>query len=279
LLAAPYVAMHLGCLAVFWVGWSWMAVAVAAALYVSRMFALTAFYHRYFSHRAFKTSRVAQFVFAVLGSSCLHKGVLWWAAHHRAHHRYADRDEDLHSPSRHGLFWSHMGWFISRATVPTERKLVRDLDRFPELRFINRFHILVPAALGVGLYLFGSHLETSAPQLGTSGMQMLVWGFFISTVALAHASYTINSLSHLIGSRPYETRDTSRNNPVLALLTLGEGWHNNHHHYPGSVRQGFTWWEVDIAYYGLFLLAKLGIIWDLRPVPDQIRDARSVKPS
>jgi stearoyl-CoA desaturase (delta-9 desaturase) len=271
----PFVGMHLACLAVFWVGVSSVAVGVAVALYVLRMFAITGFYHRYFSHRSFKTSRAAQFAFAVLGASAVQRGPVWWAAHHRHHHAHSDRPDDVHSPSQRGFLWSHMGWFLSRRHFAPDLGRVRDLLRYPELRWLDRFDILVPFVLALGLLLLGKWLAAAHPSLGTSGGQMLVWGFFVSTVACYHGTYTINSLCHVWGRRRYATGDESRNNFWLALVTLGEGWHNNHHRYPMSTRQGFYWWEVDITYYGLRLLAALGLIWDLKPVPREVRDAHT----
>jgi stearoyl-CoA desaturase (delta-9 desaturase) len=258
------------------VGTSPVAIAVAGFLYVLRMFALTGFYHRYFSHRTFKTTRGWQLVFALLGTSAVQQGPLWWAAHHRNHHRSSDQPGDAHSPLVWGFLWSHVGWFLSRSNLGTRIEMVPDLARFPELRFLNRFHFLVPLALGLALYGVGTWLGTAASGLGTSGAQLLVWGFFISTVVLHHGSFTINSLSHLCGTRRYATRDASRNNALLALITLGEGWHNNHHHYPGAVRQGFFWWELDLTYYGLYLLSRCRVICDLRPVPVRVLRAAHV---
>jgi stearoyl-CoA desaturase (delta-9 desaturase) len=269
----PFVGMHLACLAVIWVGWSPIAVGTAIALYLVRMFAITGFYHRYFSHRAFRTSRVAQFAFGLLGASAVQRGPIWWAAHHRHHHAHSDMPEDVHSPVQRGFLWSHMGWFLSRRHFAPPLSRVKDLQAFPELRWLDRFDILVPVALAVGLFFLGVALESAAPSLGTTGSQMLVWGFFVSTVVCYHATYTINSLSHVFGRRRYETHDDSRNNVWLALLTLGEGWHNNHHHYPLSARQGFYWWEVDVTYYVLRALAAVGIIWDLKPVPHAVRES------
>ncbi|MFM8541398.1 MAG: acyl-CoA desaturase [Nitrospira sp.] len=267
----PFVVLHLMCLGVIWVGWSWTAVGTAAALYAARMFAITGFYHRFFSHRAFKTSRWCQLAFAILGASAVQRGPLWWAAHHRHHHRHSDQAADIHSPHQHGLLWSHMGWITSRPNFVTKRRLVPDLDLYPELRFLDRFDVAVPVALAVGLYALGAWLAIRAPHLGTSGAQLLIWGFFVSTVALFHGTNTINSLAHRFGSRRYETPDDSRNNPWLALLTFGEGWHNNHHHYPASARQGFYWWEIDLTYYGLVIMSWLGLIWDLKTVPTRVR--------
>jgi stearoyl-CoA desaturase (delta-9 desaturase) len=270
----PFVALHLACFAVVWVGWSWTAVAVAVALYLVRMFAITAFYHRYFSHKAFRTSRAAQFLFAVLGASAGQRGPLWWASHHRHHHVHADSERDAHSPRRHGFSWAHAGWFMARENFATRAEFVPDLARFPELRFLDRFDVLVPALLAAALFGAGAWLEAMHPALGTSGPQLLVWGFAISTVVLYHATFTVNSLAHSWGRRRYRTRDDSRNNLWIALATLGEGWHNNHHHYPGSARQGFYWWEIDLTYYALKAMVALGLVWDLRPVPVAVREAR-----
>ncbi|CAM2006708.1 acyl-CoA desaturase [Acanthopleuribacter pedis] len=266
----PFIGMHLACLTVFLVGWSWFAVLFALGMYLIRMFAITAFYHRYFSHRSFKSSRVLQFFFALLGCSAVQRGPLWWAAHHRHHHAYSDTERDAHSPTTRGFWWSHMFWFTCDANFPTQYKRVKDFAKFPELVFLNRYDILVPFLLAVGILALGKGLEVWAPGLGVTGWQLLVWGFVISTVVLFHATFTINSLAHVIGSRRFETKDDSRNNWWLALLTLGEGWHNNHHRYPASVRQGFRWWEIDVTYYVLRLMAVVGLIWDLRPVPERI---------
>ncbi|HBZ45982.1 MAG TPA: acyl-CoA desaturase [Stenotrophomonas sp.] len=265
--AIPFVGMHLACLAVIWVGVSWVAVGVALALYAVRMFAITAFYHRYFAHRTFRTSRVVQFVFALIGAASVQRGPLWWAAHHRNHHRHTETAADPHSPTVHGFWWSHMGWFLTTEGFRTDWARIPDLAKYPELRWLDRFDTLVPVALAVALYGLGALLEHVAPGLGTSGGQMLVWGFFISTVVLFHATVTINSLAHRFGSRRFNTGDDSRNNLWLALLTFGEGWHNNHHFFPGTVRQGFYWWEVDITWYGLRAMAALGLVRDLKPVP------------
>jgi stearoyl-CoA desaturase (Delta-9 desaturase) len=274
----PFMGLHLLCFGAIWTGWSPVAVAVAVALYALRLLAITGFYHRYFSHRAFRTSRAVQFLFAVLGASAVQRGPLWWAAQHRHHHAHADGALDPHSARRHGFLWSHLGWFLTRENFRTRLERVPDLARYPELRFLDRYDALVPLLLAVLLFVAGEWLAWAAPGLGTDGWQLLVWGFAISTVALYHVTFTINSLAHRFGRRRYATRDDSRNNFWLALLTFGEGWHNNHHHYPASARQGFRWWEIDIAYYFLRLLALTGLIWDLRPVPAGIRDAGRARP-
>ena len=269
----PFIGMHLACFAVVWVGWSPVAVGVAAALYVIRLLAITGFYHRYFSHRTFQTSRLVQFLFALLGASAVQRGPLWWASHHRHHHANSDQAPDAHSPHQHGFLWSHTGWFLSRANFHTRAQLVGDLAKYPELRFLDRFDSLVPFVLAVLLFLAGELLALYAPSLGVTGGQLLIWGFFISTVALFHVTFTVNSLAHRFGKRRYATSDESRNNVWLALLTFGEGWHNNHHHYPRSARQGFFWWEIDLTFYFLRFLEAIGLVWDLRPVPIPIRDS------
>jgi len=267
----PFIGLHLACLGVIWVGVSWFAVGVALLLYAVRMFAITGFYHRYFSHKAFRTSRPVQFLFAVLGASSVQRGPLWWAAHHRQHHRASDTPADPHSPRLKGFWYSHMGWFLTRGAFRTDLDAVKDLAKFPELRLLDRFDLLVPVFLAGALFLLGTWLESAAPVLETSGPQLLVWGFFVSTVVLFHVTVTINSFAHRFGTRRFATRDDSRNNWFLALLTFGEGWHNNHHHYPGSARQGFRWWEYDFTYYGLRLLGALRLVWDLKPVPEAFR--------
>ncbi|WOS43012.1 acyl-CoA desaturase [Xanthomonas rydalmerensis] len=265
--AAPYIGLHLACLGVFWVGVSWFAVGMAVAMYAVRMFALTGFYHRYFAHRAFKTSRPVQFLFAAIGATCVQRGPLWWAAHHRNHHRHTDTPADPHSPRQHGFWWSHSGWFLTPRGFRTDWEAIPDLRRFPELRFLDRFDLLLPVLLALALFLLGGWLQQHVPQLGTDGPQLLVWGFFVSTVALFHATFTINSLAHRFGSRRFDTRDDSRNNLWLALLTFGEGWHNNHHFFPGAARQGFRWWELDLTWYGLKALSWTRVIRELKPVP------------
>ena len=269
----PFVCLHLACFGIIYVGFSWFACLFALALYVIRMFAITAFYHRYFAHKAFKTSRIGQFVFAILGASAVQRGPLWWASHHRNHHAHSDEVVDAHSPHQHGFLWSHIGWFLSRANFSTQLERVKELAKFPELRFLDRFDIIIPIALGASIYELGELLAYVHPQLNTNGFQLFIWGFVLSTVLLYHGTFCVNSLAHVWGKRRYATRDHSRNNALIALITLGEGWHNNHHHFPGSASQGFYWWEIDFTYYGLKVLAALGIIWDLKMVPAVIKNA------
>ncbi len=267
----PFIALHLACLAVFFVGVSPVALITAALLYFIRMFAITAFYHRYFAHKSFKTSRPVQFVFAAIGASSTQRGPIWWAAHHRQHHRHADTTSDPHSP-QDGFLWSHMGWFLTKRFFQADYSLVKDWTRYPELRWLDRFDIAMPVVLALALFGFGEWLQWLKPEWQTNGWQMLVWGYFISTVVLLHATLLINSLAHKWGKRRYNTEDGSRNNFWLALVTLGEGWHNNHHYHASSARQGFYWWEIDISFYLLVLMKKLGLIWDMRTISAEKRD-------
>jgi len=253
----PFMLMHLVCFAAIVTGVSYKAILLCVAMYLIRMFALTAGYHRYFSHRSYSTSRVFQFLLAVLGCTAAQKGPLWWAAHHRQHHKYTDGEGDVHSPRQNGFWWAHVGWVLSTRYEPTNFDDIKDFARFPELRLLNNWHVLPAFALAVGCYLIG-------------GWQGLIWGFFISTVVLYHGTFSINSLSHMFGSQRYETGDDSRNNLLLALLTSGEGWHNNHHHYMASVRQGFFWWEIDLSFYGLKLLESMRLVWNLRMPPARL---------
>jgi stearoyl-CoA desaturase (delta-9 desaturase) len=249
--------VHLACLAAFFTGVTWSAAAVCLALFWLRMFGVTAGYHRYFSHRSYRTSRPFQFVLAVLGTLAVQKGVLWWSANHRVHHKNSDQPDDIHSPVQRGFWWAHVGWILSPDYEETDFERIGDMAKYPELRWLNEHYLVPPVALAALLFLVG-------------GATWLVWGFFISTTLLWHSTFTINSLAHVWGSRRYDTTDTSRNNVWLALLTMGEGWHNNHHRYMSSARQGFFWWEVDASYYTLLALSRLGIVWDLHQPPRKL---------
>ena len=266
----PFGILHLSCLLVLVVGWSPAAVTVALLGYGVRMFAITGFYHRYFSHRSFQTSRTVQFLMALVGSTAVQRGPIWWASHHREHHKRSDQDGDVHSPVRDGFWWSHIGWILCRGNFRPRLELVPDLVKFPELRFLDRFDVVVPLLSLAGFYGLGVGL--AALGVDTNGGQMVVWGFCVSTVVTYHITFSINSFAHRLGSRRYETKDDSRNNLLLSLLTFGEGWHNNHHRYPGSVRQGFFWHEVDLSFYLLRAMAALGLVWRLNPVPAHVLD-------
>lgn len=261
--ALPFWALHVGAAVGIWsVGFSWSGLALAIGLYYARMFFVTGVYHRYFSHRAYKTSRFFQFVLALLGGMSVQKGALWWAGHHRHHHKFSDMPEDLHSVKQQGLLWSHVGWIVSRGHNATRYDLLRDFGKYPELVWLNKYHLVPVVGYGALLYL-------------TLGLPGLVWGLAVSTVLLWHGTFTINSLSHVWGSRPYDSGDDSRNNFWLALVTLGEGWHNNHHHYQASCRQGFRWWQLDVTYYVLRALQAVGLVWDIKAPPKAVVQAEA----
>ena len=264
----PFILIHFGALAALWTHFEWYLVWVALFLFVIRMFAITGFYHRYFAHKTFKTSRLMQFIFAFIGSTAAQRGPIWWASHHRRHHLNSDRHNDHHSPHTHHFLWSHMGWFLAKKNFLTDRKVVRDLIRFKELVLIDRFDWLPPVLLLLSLFVIGEYLSLTS---GISGLNMVIWGFCVSTILVYHCTFAVNSIAHLWGTQRYNTKEESKNNFFVALLTFGEGWHNNHHHYPGSIRQGFYWWEVDLTYYALRFLSFLGIVYNLRTVSKAIR--------
>ncbi len=265
-LTIPFWGVHvLALVGVATLGWSWTGAALCLALYYARMFFVTGAYHRYFSHRSYKTSRWFQFVLALGATMTAQKGPLWWAAHHRTHHKFSDERGDLHSAKRDGFWWSHMGWILARDLEGTDQSRIRDFAKYPELRWLDRWWFVPPVAAGVITYAIG-------------GWFALVWGFALCQVLNWHGTFTINSLSHLWGRRRYDTTDDSRNNPVLAAITMGEGWHNNPHHYQSAARQGFFWWEIDATYYVLRALAVVGLVWDVRGVPDHVRDNEEAAP-
>jgi stearoyl-CoA desaturase (Delta-9 desaturase) len=255
--AIPFVLVHLACLAAFWTGISWQSIVIGVALYWLRMFTIGAGYHRHFSHRAYSTSRTFQFVLALLSQSTAQKSVLWWAAKHRHHHLHSDTERDVHSPRHKGFFYSHLGWLFARRHDATDLVKVADLARYPELMWLHKHELVPPILLALLCFLVG-------------GWPGLVVGFFWSTVLVYHATFCINSLAHVHGSKRYVTGDDSRNNWLLALFTMGEGWHNNHHACQSSVRQGFRWWEIDLTFYILKALSWLGLVWDLKMPPKTV---------
>ena len=240
-----------------WTGVTRFAWLCCIGLYFMRLFFITAAYHRYFSHRGYKMGRVMQFLMAVGGTLAVQKGPLWWAGHHRNHHKYSDQPQDTHSPLLKGFLWSHIGWIMCRKFNPTPTHLISDFAKFPELVWLNKWHWVPPTLLGVAVFLVG-------------GWSALWFGFFFSLVLSWHGTYFINSLAHVFGRRRYVTTDTSRNSFILALITLGEGWHNNHHYYQSSANQGFFWWELDVSYYILKLLSWVGLVRDLRQPPAHV---------
>ena len=259
-----FILVHLAPLAAIWTGVTTTSVILAVTLYVVRMFGVTAGYHRFFSHRSFKTSRAGQFLFALLAMSSTQKSVLWWAALHRHHHRHSDQEEDVHSPMHRGFFYSHVGWIFDKKHDSTRIDEVPDLAKYPELRFLDRHQLLPGVALGILCFLI-------------DGWPGLLIGFFLSTVFLYHGTFFINSLAHVHGDQRYVTGDDSRNNWWLAVITLGEGWHNNHHAYQRSTRQGFRWYEIDITYYALKTMSWVGLVWDLgEPPVEVVRNERRI---
>jgi len=253
----PFMLIHLGCAAAIWSGITWPAVAICVALYWLRMFAIGAGYHRYFSHRSYSTGRLFQFVLAFLAQSSAQKSILWWAAKHRHHHLHSDTHRDVHSPRHKGFVYSHVGWIFARQHDAADLVKVADFASFPELKWLHKFEVLPAVAVAVLCFL-------------VAGWSGLVVGFLWSTVLLYHATFCINSLAHVYGRKRYVTGDDSRNNWLLALFTMGEGWHNNHHACQSSVRQGFHWWEIDATYYILQGLSRLGIVWDLKTPTEQV---------
>jgi stearoyl-CoA desaturase (delta-9 desaturase) len=263
-----FAGIHLMCVFVLQTGLRWQWVVLAVASYYLRMFAVTAGYHRYFSHRSYKTSRVMQFVLAFLAMTSAQKGVLWWAAHHRHHHKYSDQKGDVHSPVQRGFWFSHVGWILSKNSQRTEFDLVKDFSNDPEIVLLDRYYLVPPIAYAVLLY-------------AVWGFPGLIWGFFVSTTVLYHCTFFINSLTHIVGRVRYKSNDQSKNSFVLAILCCGEGWHNNHHYYQLAANQGWFWWEVDLSYYILIVLSWVGIVRDLRNPPDYIKartiDAQNVR--
>jgi stearoyl-CoA desaturase (delta-9 desaturase) len=260
----PFFLVHAAAVAgVFWLGWSWSGLLLALGLYAVRMFGVTGAYHRYFSHRSYKTSRPFQLVLALLAMTSVQKGVLWWAAHHRHHHRMSDQPGDTHSVLQDGFWWSHVGWILAPENADTDYDKIKDISRFPELRFFDRYYYLPAIAFAVALFAIG-------------GTWALYWGFFVSTTLLWHGTFTINSLTHVFGKARYVTTDNSKNNLWLALITLGEGWHNNHHYYQRATNQGFFWWEIDVTFYVLKVLSWVGLVWDLHRPPAHVRDSNRI---
>ncbi|MBO0750560.1 MAG: acyl-CoA desaturase [Bradyrhizobiaceae bacterium] len=255
--AIPFTMVHLTCLAAIWTGITWQAVAIGIALYWLRIFSIGAGYHRYFSHRAYATSRIAQFILAFMAQTTLQRSVLWWAAKHRHHHLHSDTPDDVHSPRHKGFLYSHVGWIFAAKHEATDLVRIADFACYPELMWLHR-HEWMPAIVMAGLCFLAG------------GWPGVVVGFFWSTVCVYHATFSINSLAHVHGRKRYVTGDDSRNNWLLAIFTMGEGWHNNHHACQSSVRQGFKWWEYDPTYYILKALSWFGIIWDVKTPPPAV---------
>jgi stearoyl-CoA desaturase (delta-9 desaturase) len=255
-------------LLVFTTPFRWPLAALWAASHFLRAIGLTLIFHRYLAHRAFKMRRVARFVWAFIGTAAMQKGPLWWAGHHVNHHKYADRDGDPHSPMVSGFYYAHIGWFLhdtKHDTLEPSNPVMRDFGPVPELALLERFFIVPPIMLAAGMYLAG-------------GWPWLVYGFCLPTMTLAHATFCINTVNHMFGSRRFDTVDESRNNAFTAFFAVGEGWHNNHHRFQRAARNGFYWWEYDLTWYTIRAMAALGLVWDIQPVPERIyAEARAVK--
>ncbi|MCB1175949.1 MAG: acyl-CoA desaturase [Leptospiraceae bacterium] len=250
-----FILISLTPLFAFFVPFSWDLLALAVGLYFFRMFGITAVYHRYFSHNSYKTSRVMQFILAWIGAMAMQKGPIWWAAHHRNHHKYSDTELDLHSP-RKGFWHSHMLWFLKSGYDEYDPKIIKDYTKYPELVWLDKYYWIPPLLFSIGL--------------GMISFPVLVWGYGVSNFFAGHATWTINSLAHVIGKQRYETGDDSKNHWLLAIITMGEGWHNNHHHYRHSSNMGFYWYEIDLSYYILKLMSFVGLIWDLKSPPEHV---------
>ena len=265
----PFLLVHLLCFAVIFTGFTTTAVVLFVVMYFGRAFFVTAAYHRYFSHKAYRLNRFWQFVFAFQAEATAQKGVLWWAANHRHHHRNSDQEADLHSP-RKGFWWSHVGWILSDKYKDTDFAAIKDFAQYPELRWLDKHEGMPPWIYGIAAFTIGGLVGTGGGWSWTGAWAGLVIGFFWSTVLLWHTTFLVNSAAHVFGRRRYETTDTSRNSLIIALLTGGEGWHNNHHHYQASARQGFFWWEIDLTYYGLKAMSWIGIVKDLKAPPARV---------
>ncbi len=268
-LGAPFVITHLALFGIFFFGWSEIAVIAALASYCVRAFGITAFYHRCFSHRAFKVGRPVQFAGALIGAAAAQRGPLWWVAHHRQHHRFTDEAGDPHSPIVDTFWYSHVMWIFAPENAATKLDVVPDLATFPELRLIDRFEHLVPALFAGAMFVLGVVLGHFDPASHTSGPQLLEWGFFLPTIVLYHSTFAVNSFAHRFGRRRFATPDASRNNLIVAVLVFGEGWHNNHHRFPTSARQGIGWYELDPTWWGIRLLETLHLAHALRGLPPQ----------
>ena len=268
---APYIAIHALASLAFFYPFVWSCLLLCLFSYSIRMFAITAFYHRYFSHRAFKTSRFVQFIGGFIACCSAQRGPLWWAAHHRRHHRHSDTDKDMHSPKTNSLFWSHTLWFMTDYAVPTFLKEIPDWLKFPELRFLNRYDWIPVVIWALSSFMIGEWVWFNS-LTGMTGMMTFIWGFVIPTVLLYHGTFAVNSLTHLWGKKRFDTGDDSRNNSLVALFTFGEGWHNNHHFFPGSAKQGFFRGEFDLTYIGLRILSLFGLVSNLRPVPAWVKE-------
>ena len=255
LTASVMVAFHVLAVAAFFT-FSWQALFVSLFLYwLATGLGISLGYHRLHTHRSYKTSRLVEYFFAVCGTLTLEGGPLFWVATHRVHHQFSDQEGvDPHTP-RDGGFWAHMGWILfgdgHHSDTALMSKYAPDLAADPFYRFLNTYHY-VPL-VGLGLLL-----------LAVGGWPFVLWGVFLRVVAGLHATWLVNSATHMWGRRRFNTRDDSRNSWWVAVLTFGEGWHNNHHAHPASARHGLAWYEVDLSWLSLRLMRALGLARDIR---------------
>jgi len=269
--------IHLMPLGALWTGATFFDWMVCIFLYVYRMFWITGGYHRYFAHKSYKTSRFFQFIIAFMAQTSAQKGALWWAAHHRHHHRHSDTPADPHSMKIYGFWYSHIGWIVGPDFKKTDYKTIGDYAKYPELVWLNKYHMVPPLVLALIVTALGGIVNGGSitEMFTTAGFSTLFIGFFLSTVILYHGTFSINSIMHKFGNQRYETGEESKNSVWLAFITLGEGWHNNHHYYETASRQGFFWWEFDITWYILKVFSWLGLIWDLKGVPKHIKYSKN----
>ena len=268
IVSLPFLSVHIGAIYALTISPSSFALFMVFLMYFIRMFGITAGFHRLFSHRSFKTNRAFQFFLAYAATCSAQMGPIWWASHHRHHHKYTEQIEDPHTPTLKGFFWAHVGWIMSPVNSPTKEEYVGDLMKYPELKWLDKYHYFAPFSLVILLYGLGEFMAVNYAQYNTNGMELVLWGFFVSTVLLYHATFMVNSVCHVFGHRTYDTKDGSVNNFLVAILTLGEGWHNNHHAFPNSEKQGHKWYQIDISHYILWCLSKIGVVWKIRDVPE-----------
>jgi stearoyl-CoA desaturase (Delta-9 desaturase) len=262
---APLLTVHLALLAIPFIEWSWWYVVWIVVLTRVIGLGVTVGLHRYFSHRSFKTPRWCQFLLAAAGCSALQKGPLWWAIHHRLHHRHSDDLGDPHSPVMDGFLYGHMGWLFARDLMHPDEKIVHDLTKYPELVWLDRFWMLPGLLLAAACFALG-------------GWGGLVYGYCLSVVLIFQITFAVNSFGHLFGPQRFDTGEGSRNNMLLGYLAMGDGWHNNHHRAPYSARHGFAWYELDMSFMFIRLMRLVGLAWDVK-VPSRALMAGGVSPS
>ena len=256
----PLVGVHLALVGLFFVPVTWTAVILFIVVTRISGTGITVGFHRYLAHHAFKTSRWFQFALTAAGCVAMQKGPLWWCVFHREHHKHSDEPGDVHSPVLDGFWYAHFGWLVTQDLSQPNHDNVRDLARFPELVWLDRLWMVPGILVATACYLID----------GRSG---LLWGFCLGTAVVFQVTFLVNSAGHLWGSQRFDTGDGSRNNFVIGVLAMGEGWHNNHHRAPTSARHGFAKYEVDLAYLIIKTFRALGLVWGVRQPPEAAMDA------